>query len=201
MDATDAVRPQDAARPTDPAPAPPGGSRRHDDRPRIRPTEGEVPGPLAEQRDRLTEGLRLYGADYQEVGRRFATWLGLHTTDADALVQILYGEERGAPLSPARLSERISLSSGATTALLNRLEKAGHIVRSREHADRRIVTLRGSEHVQQLTDEFFRPLGERMDAMLSRYPAEQLRQFEEFLGDLHVTLNEHLAALDEEQQG
>lgn len=191
MDATD------AARPTGDGSLHEG--RGHDDRPRIRPTEGEAPSELAAQRHRLTEGLRLYGADYQEVGRRFAAWLDLHTTDADALVQILYGEERGAPLSPARLSERISLSSGATTALLNRLEKAGHIVRTREHTDRRIVTLRGGEHVQQLTDDFFRPLGVRMDDMLSRYPAEQLRQFEMFLGDLHMTLNKHLAALDEEK--
>ncbi|MFI0979790.1 MarR family winged helix-turn-helix transcriptional regulator [Streptomyces sp. NPDC021093] len=148
------------------------------------------------QRERLTEGLRLYGADYQEVGRRFATWLGLHTTDAEALVQILYGEERGEPFSPARLSERIMLSSGATTALLNRLEKAGHVVRTREQTDRRIVTLRGSARVQELTDDFFRPLAVRMDAMLGRYSAEQLQQFEGFLNELHVTLNEHLAELD-----
>ncbi|MFJ2745020.1 MarR family winged helix-turn-helix transcriptional regulator [Streptomyces sp. NPDC087440] len=157
-----------------------------------------APDGIQGQQDRLTEGLRLYGADYQEVGRRFADWLGLHTTDAHALVQILYGEERGAPLSPARLSERIQLSSGATTALLNRLEKAGHVVRTRESTtDRRIVTLRGSDRVQELTDDFFRPLGERIGAMLARYPAEQLQQFEAFLNDLHVTMNEHLAALDQ----
>ncbi|MEU8892471.1 MarR family transcriptional regulator [Streptomyces sp. NPDC048442] len=149
------------------------------------------------QRERLTEGLRLYGADYQEVGRRFASWLGLHTTDAEALIQILFGEERGAPLSPARLSERIQLSSGATTALLNRLEKAGHVVRTREQTDRRIVTLRGSARIQELTDDFFRPLGERMERMLARYSAEQLQQFEGFLNDLHTTMNEHLAELDE----
>ncbi|GAA3492466.1 MULTISPECIES: MarR family winged helix-turn-helix transcriptional regulator [Streptomyces] len=171
---------------------------------RVRRTKLQQRGPTAPegaegQQDRLTEGLRLYGADYQEVARRFATWLGLHTTDAHALVQILYGEERGAPLSPARLSERIQLSSGATTALLNRLEKAGHVVRTREHTDRRIITLRGSARVQELTDDFFRPLGERVGRMLARYPAEQLQQFEAFLNDLHLTMNEHLAALDEDE--
>ncbi|MFD3514120.1 MarR family winged helix-turn-helix transcriptional regulator [Streptomyces sp. NPDC058657] len=185
MDSTDADRSEDANRSQ--GPNLPAGTA---------PAQG---GTLAEQRDRLTEGLRIYGADYQEVGRRFAAWLDLHLTDATALIQILYAEEHGRPLSPARLGERISLSSGATTALLNRLEKAGHTVRSREHQDRRIVTLRGSARVQRLADEFFQPLGVRVETMLSRYPAEQLRQFETFLNDLHRTMNEHLAALDEEQ--
>src|ERR1700677_763401 len=91
-----------------------------------------APGDIAAQRAKLLEELRAYGADYSEVARRFATWLGVHSTDATALVEILSAEERGDPLSPARLSERISLTSGATTALLNRLGRAGHIVRSRE---------------------------------------------------------------------
>jgi DNA-binding MarR family transcriptional regulator len=113
----------------------------------------------------------------------------VHSTDATALVEILSAEERGDPLSPARLSERISLTSGATTALLNRLERAGHIVRSREQPDRRIVTLHSSEQVQGLADEFFDPLTRRVDAMLSQYPAEVLQQFGTFLSHLRATLN------------
>jgi len=151
-----------------------------------------APGDAGAQRARLQEELRAYGADFTEVGRRFAAWLGLHSTDAAALVEILSAEERGAPLSPARLSERISLSSGATTALLNRLEDAGHIVRSREKADRRIVTLHSSAHVQLRTDEFFGPLGRRLDIMMSHYPPEVLQQFETFLADLRATIQTHL---------
>ncbi|MCX5204592.1 MarR family transcriptional regulator [Streptomyces sp. NBC_00237] len=160
--------------------------------------DGEEGQSLAAQRDRLTEGLRVYGADYNEFGRRFATTLDVHVTDAGALVQILFAEERGAPLSPARLSERITLSSGATTALLNRLEKAGHIVRTREHQDRRIVTLRGSQDVHEKADAFFGPLGERIDTLMARYPAEQLRRFEAFLHDMHTTMNGYLAELGTE---
>lgn len=81
-------------------------------------------------------------------------------------MEITAAEEKGTPLSPARLGERISLTSGATTALLNRLEKAGHIVRTRENADRRVVTLHSSAHVQDLADEFFGPLAVRLDAMM-----------------------------------
>lgn len=91
------------------------------------------------------------------------------------------------------MGERISLSSGATTALLNRLEQAGHIVRSREHTDRRVVTLHSSTRIQELADEFFGPLAVRLDAMMSAYPAELLEQIEGFLGHLRTTMEAHLS--------
>lgn len=143
--------------------------------------ETPEPGDLEAQRDRLMEGLRAYGANYTEFTRRFATWLGLHSTDAAALAEILYAEDKGTPLSPARLGERISLTSGATTILLNRLEQAGHIVRSREHTDGRVVTLRSSPGIRPRAMEFFGPYAERMATEMSRYTPERLREFEDFI--------------------
>ncbi|MFI5764525.1 MarR family winged helix-turn-helix transcriptional regulator [Streptomyces sp. NPDC051563] len=148
---------------------------------------------VAARRERLMEGLRIYGGHYAELSRRFAAWLGLHSTDATAVLEIAAAEERGTPLSPARLSERISLSTGATTALLNRLEAAGHITRTREHSDRRIVTLRGGPHIQERADEFFGPLADRLDAAMSPYPPQLLEQFERFVTDLNATMDTHLA--------
>ncbi|MFD0264803.1 MarR family winged helix-turn-helix transcriptional regulator [Kitasatospora indigofera] len=148
---------------------------------------------VAAQRERLMEGLRIYGGQYAELGRRFAAWLGLHSTDATAVLEIAAAEERGTPLSPARLSERIALSTGATTALLNRLEAAGHITRSREHPDRRIVTLRSGAHIQERADEFFGPLAHRLDTAMAGYPPELLQRFEAFVADLNATLEAHLA--------
>ncbi|WP_052849691.1 MarR family winged helix-turn-helix transcriptional regulator [Streptomyces avicenniae] len=154
--------------------------------------DGESGGVEA-RRDRLMEGLRAFGADYTEFTRRFASWLGLHSTDAAALAEVLYAEDQGKPLSPARLSERISLSSGATTALLNRLEAAGHITRSREHTDRRVVTLRSSPEVKPLAERFFGPYAERMAAEMARYSEERLAEFEEFLDHLRTTMDALLA--------
>lgn len=111
---------------------------------------------------------------------------------ANALLQITAAEERGTPLSPARLSESLPLSSDATTALLNRLEGAGHIIRTREHDDRRIVTLRSSEHFQERFDAFFRPLGERLDAMMAAYPPELLAQFDALVGELSRAMDAQL---------
>ncbi|MEU0738340.1 MarR family transcriptional regulator [Streptomyces sp. NPDC006134] len=158
--------------------------------------EEAVRDGVAEQRERLMESLRIYGGHYAELSRRFATWLGLHSTDATAVLEIAAAEERGTPLSPARLSERIALSTGATTALLNRLEAAGHITRAREHSDRRIVTLRSGGHIQERADEFFGPLAHRLDATMSHYPPQFLEQFEAFVADLNTTMERHLSEQD-----
>lgn len=134
------------------------------------------------------------GANYTEFTRRFATHLGLHSTDAAALVEILYAEDQNAPLSLARLSERVSLTSGATTALVDRLEKAGHIVRTRgEHTDRRVVTLRSSPEIGRPASEFFQPFSDSLTRLTAQYPPELIDRFEEFLKDMRATLTSLLA--------
>ncbi|MGW6584151.1 MarR family winged helix-turn-helix transcriptional regulator [Streptomyces globisporus] len=143
--------------------------------------------------DRVMDGLRAFGANYTEFTRRFAAWLGLHSTDAAALVEILYAEDQGAPLSPARLSERVSLSSGATAILLKRLEQAGHIVRTRESTDRRVVTLRSSPGIRPRAMAFFGPYSERMAEAMAAYPPEEIERFEQFLGTLRSTMDALLA--------
>jgi DNA-binding MarR family transcriptional regulator len=96
-------------------------------------------------------------------------------------------------LSPARLASRIGLSSGATTSLLNRLEEAGHVVRTRESSDRRVVTLRSGRHVHERADEFFATLARQLDTTMSRYPPELLKSFESLVIDLHSTMNAQLS--------
>lgn len=155
-----------------------------------------TPEDLTTQRARLMEELRGYGATFTEVSRRFAAWSKLHYTDAMALLEIVEAEQRGDPLSPARLGERVSLTSGATTALINRLERADHVIRTREHTDRRVVTLHTTEHVGELAGVFFGPLGDRLDAMMAGYSPEQLAQFEAFVIDLRTTMENHLREQD-----
>ncbi len=151
---------------------------------------------VAAQRERLMEGFTAFGGRYTEFSRRFAAWLGLYSTDATALLEITAAEERGTPLSPARLSKRIQLSSGATTALLNRLEAAGHIVRTREHEDRRVVTLRSSTDIQARADTFFRSLAGRLDALMAEYPPELLQQVETLVTRMCSAMDDQLAEPD-----
>ncbi|MDQ0986730.1 MarR family winged helix-turn-helix transcriptional regulator [Streptomyces sp. V2I9] len=161
-------------------------------------TEEPTSEDAAARRELLVEALRVYGGRYAELSRSFAAHLGLYATDATALLEIIAAEEQGAPISPARLSKRILLSSGATTSLLNRLESAGHIVRSREHSDRRVVTLRSSPHIHERADAFFHPLAAPMDAAVGRYPPAVLDQFRALLEEMCAAMDTHLAHVNQD---
>lgn len=145
---------------------------------------------------RLLAALTAYGTTYAQVGREFAAGAGLHTTDATALVEILGAEERGTPLTPARLSERIGLSFGATSSLLNRLETAHHIERSRGHADRRIVTLHSTSSVHEVADRFFDPLGERITAMLDPYSDDEVDRLARMLAGVREVMETYATEAD-----
>ena len=70
-------------------------------------------------------------------GQTAAEAAGLHTTDWYALSLLgLAG-----PLSPGELARRTGLTTGATTRLIDRLEGAGHVRRTRHCTDRRRVTV------------------------------------------------------------
>ena len=141
---------------------------------------------------RLLDALQAHGMAFGELGRRFGTAMNLHTTDATALVEILSAEDRGTPLTQAVLGQRVGLTPGATSSMLNRLEAAGHVIRVRGETDRRVVTLRASEGVEQLLDEFFVPLVERLDTMMRRHSPEALAHAERFLTDYVAAMNDFI---------
>jgi DNA-binding MarR family transcriptional regulator len=156
--------------------------------------------PSADQRQRLNDALRAYGEAYAQLGRAFAASTGLHSTDATALLEILRAEEEGEPLSPARLGDRIGLTSGATSTLLNRLEDVGHIVRSRVHTDRRIVTLHSTPGVHATADAFFQPLDDRFASAVAAYTPEALDQFIAILGQLYETMESYRSERDRDMR-
>lgn len=145
----------------------------------------EQGGPLGAEATRLMLGLRAYAADYTELTRHLADWLGVHAGDAAALAEILWAEDRDDPLTPARLARRVHLSSGATSALLNRLERAGLLVRTREASDRRVVTLRSAPAVAVEARAFFAPLGRHVGAALGAHPAAEVAAAADLLEAVH----------------
>ena len=157
-----------------------------------------TPDESIQQRDRLLEALRAHGMAFAELGRHFGAKMGLHTTDATALVEILSAEDRGALLTPAGLSHRVGLTPGATSSLLNRLEEAGHVTRVRDSADRRVVTLRATEGVEAMMDRFFDPLVEQAGAMMGTYSPEALAEIERFLTEFVAMMDGYI---DQDDRG
>jgi len=130
-----------------------------------------VPGDRSE----VLERLRDHTTAFDESVRQLAAALGVPTTDTTALAEVIWAETAGRALSPARLSERLHLTSGATTALINRLEGGGHLERSRESADRRVVTLRPTAASRERVMALLQGAQVEVDRALDGFTADQLR--------------------------
>ncbi|WP_336621590.1 MarR family transcriptional regulator [Streptomyces sp. DH37] len=128
--------------------------------------------------------------EFGRMAHDFAQSQGLHPTDVQALVEILDAGE-DAPVTPGLLRERLQLTSGAVTACLDRLERAGHIRRTRDSADRRIVHLHYAPRGRKVAREYFAPLARATDAVRQRFSDAELRAVVRFL----AAMNEELAAL------
>ena len=79
----------------------------------------------------------------------------LHPTDMTALNLIMTARS---PMTPGSLAKALNLSASATTSVLDRLTKAGHVVRERDPDDRRRVELRVLSAATALASTFFQPL-------------------------------------------
>lgn len=127
-------------------------------------------GNIGEELVRLTQLLVVEGS--LGVGA-FAAQQGLHQTDVMALSHVRVAEDRGTPMTAGALTHALGLTSGSVTALVDRLERAGHLERVRDTADRRRVFLRYSATGRAIADKFFVPLADRDDTVTRDFsPAE-----------------------------
>lgn len=136
---------------------------------------------MGDVRSEVLEALRAWAVAYHDAGLAFARAMDLPATDGLALGELLYAEIWAAPLSPAGLSRRMAMTSGATNALVNRLEARSLVARSREHDDRRIVTLRPTAAAHERANAFYGPQGEALDDALASYGADELAWVRDFL--------------------
>jgi DNA-binding MarR family transcriptional regulator len=150
--------------------------------------------PLVDgERDQLVQLLQSYATESERLGQVFAERHGLHPTDLHALLAVMHADRAGEPLTPGRLGEQLGLSSGATTALVDRLERVGHVHRARDDRDRRRVTLRYGDNAAAVAQAFFGPLGARMDDVLAGYSPAELAAARRFLVDTIAVVRAHRA--------
>lgn len=79
---------------------------------------------------------RRYMASYALFNQAVADRIGLHPTDLQCL-NLLTLEE--GPVTTGRVAELTGLTTGSATRLVDRLERAGYVVRRRDEVDRRRV--------------------------------------------------------------
>jgi len=102
----------------------------------------------------------------QALGRR----LRMFPTDLAAMSHL--AASPGA-MGPTDLAGRLGLSPGATTELVDRLEKAGHLVRERDLADRRRVRLTASDSARAEVMDRLGALIDGLDAVAEEFDDDE----------------------------
>lgn len=97
----------------------------------------------------------------------------MHRTDLNALAVIMRHTAKGNTVTPGLLRKELHLSSPATTALIDRLDHSGHVVRERHSADRRQVQLKMTPKAFEDGGAIFAPLSRFMNGAMAGFsPAE-----------------------------
>lgn len=143
---------------------------------------------MTTEQDRVGELLRDFAVGYGELTRHMGETIDLPASDAAGLAEIAVAAGSGTPMTPAVLSRHVGLTSGATNALINRLERRELVVRSRESDDRRIVTLRPTPRAAASVGEFAQQSGGGLEAILKGLKPQDAQTIAAFLSDLTGTI-------------
>ncbi len=151
-------------------------------------------GDAAAARQDVALLLRRLTVELDAVGERFARLHGLGRTDVRALVAVMDAARRGDSLTAGSLGAAVELSSASVTALLDRLERAGHLRRVRDVEDRRRVVLEMSDAAMAAGAAFFGGLQRDLVAAMASYSDEELDVVRRFLTEMTDVITHHSRA-------
>lgn len=112
---------------------------------------------------------------------QFASATAMSPTDIRALLYLMERADAGVPVTPGDLCARLNLTSGAVTAVIDRLEQGGHVQRRPHPHDRRSTIVEHTEHAAETGRAHFAAVAARMAAVHNHYSADELRLIARFL--------------------
>jgi len=114
--------------------------------------------------------------------------LGLNTIDHKCLDLIVRADSS---ITGAQLANITGLSSGAITGVIDRLEKAGYVVRERDKKDRRLVYIKPvMQKIEKDIGPIFESLQEIMTKIYSRYSDKELASILDSTTKINQIMNE-----------
>ncbi len=120
---------------------------------------------------------------------------GLHVTDVKALR--LLGKQE---MTAGQLAELIGLTGASTTALIDRLEASGYVIRQRDEVDRRRVAIRAIPAKVRHLDNLYTALGAEMAQLLSKYGAVEFAAVIDYMTKATQLLTEQASKLRQTPQ-
>ena len=134
-------------------------------------------GGRAELIAQTTAEVRQQQIAYDRFHDAVAAYLGLNRTDIRCLdILDLTGRQ-----TAGELAAGMGLSTGAVTAMLDRLERTGYVRRVRDPADRRRVLVEPAELAAERGREIYGPFEEQTGPMFARFTDADLAMIRDFL--------------------
>jgi len=119
---------------------------------------------------RALMAVRDYGINLMQFRNAMNVWAGLNATDMECL-RLLF--QKGIA-TPSELARHTGLTSGATTAMLDRLEKAGLIERRPNPNDRRGTLIAPAQSSAEKAASWFESARKAQDELVSSYAESEL---------------------------
>jgi len=138
----------------------------------------------------MVHRLRALTVELDLLASEFAQLHGFHGTDLRALICLLDAERAGQVATPGWLGSQLGLNSASVTALIDRLERAGHVHRDRDATDRRRVNLQVTEQAAELGWSFFGPLIAHTVAVTNRFSETETTTIARFIDEVLVAVAE-----------
>ena len=119
---------------------------------------------------RALMAVRDYGVNLTLFRNAMSEWAGVNPTDMECL-RLLF--QKGIA-TPSELARHTGLTSGATTAMLDRLEKAGLIERRPNPDDRRGTLITPEKSSAEKVASWFESARKAQDELISSYSESEL---------------------------
>jgi DNA-binding MarR family transcriptional regulator len=133
------------------------------------------------QRERIIEEggkvIRAYQTSNDNFDQAIADHLGMNRTDMRCIDLI----EQAGGMTAGELARAAGLTSGAVTAVVDRLERAGMARRVADPSDRRRVRIEPTPKLWELTAPLMGPFLEESSKILDDFSTDELERFAAFL--------------------
>jgi len=128
--------------------------------------------------EKVGVAVRRMGAQSVLASETIAAIFGLHKTDLESLDLIYL---KGGACSAGELAKATGLTSGSTTALIDRLVKAGYVAREDDPNDRRRQIVRIQPNAIKPIQAVYAPMQAEMFKLWTSYRAEDLQVIVNFI--------------------
>ncbi len=141
----------------------------------------------------LAAAVRSLGLSLADLRASYAARVGVSAAELVALEHL----DVEGDLSPGELARRLHLTTGAVTALADRLTERGHMIRSPHPSDRRMLLLHRTEHAAEELRRHIWPMAMDMMTVTEALSEEERAVVGRFLEEVIRVVERH--AVVEEQ--